>query len=176
MSVPKKRLTVAALTSSIFIPTLASADVVRLDLLTAALASSSKIHSCKEKPPFGNAPCISIGNGLYQGFLMPSAMDYGFLGDGQDVLIVPLGSGGSGGVFVDLLFTSIKTKPYFIGVIPSESGHLKVYISGGQIVVNTPVYKSGEPSCCPSTRHFTRHELMRNSLKKIEEFDEYLAT
>ena len=105
---------------------------------------------------------------------MLETLSYGFLHDGQDLLIVPLGSGGSGGVFVDLLFTSVMSKPYFIGVVPSEPGHLQVSIADGQILVETPVYKATDPNCCPSAKHFIRYNLKRHALVKIDEFEERL--
>ena len=119
-------------------PLAASAEVVALSRVDAALASSTQIHSCTDKPPFGSARCVAVGKEQYRGFLFSKSLDYGNLDNGQDLLIVPLGSGGSGGVFADMLFTSVMTKPYFIGVVPSETAHLSVYISGGRIVVETP--------------------------------------
>ena len=155
-------------------PVRANADVISRTRLAAALASSSQIHVCSDKPPFGNARCVAVGQGQYRGFLMPETLSYGYLHDGQDLLIVPLGSGGSGGVFVDLLFTSVMSKPYFIGVVPSETGHLQVSIADGQILVETPVYKGNDPNCCPSAKHFIRYNLRRNALVKIDEFEHRL--
>ncbi len=155
-------------------PIVASADVISKARLDAALASSSKIHFCTSKPPSENARCISVDKTPYQGFLFLDELDYGYLHDGQDLLIVPLPSGGSGGVFVDLLFTSVMTKPYFIGVVPSEAGHLEVSILSGKIVVETPVYKESDPNCCPSAKHFVRYDMKRHALVKIDEFERRL--
>ncbi len=154
----------------------AGANVVSESRIDAALASSDKIHSCHDDPSFGKARCVSVDTTGYQGFLVEKSLDYGFLASGDDLLVVPLQSGGSGAVFVTVLFTLVMTKPYFIGVVPSDSGHLDVYISGSRIVVETPVYKRGDANCCPSAHHFVTYGLRRRALVKINEFEERLGS
>lgn len=83
---------------------------------------------------------------------------------------MPLGSGGSGGVFSTLLFTSLAAKPRFIGVIPSKDGHLDVHIERGQIIVRTPIYGAGDPNCCPSGHHTISYTLVNGERKKLNEY------
>ncbi len=145
----------------------ASADVIPKTLLYATLASTAQVQQ-------KNPPVASNGMRFYtvkgteaNGFVSTDSNDYGFLKNGEDLLVVPLVSGGSGGVFTTLLFTSIHQHPKFIGIIPSPNGHLEVSITEGLIDVRTPNYDNGAPNCCPSSRTDTIYELDGTKLKKL---------
>ena len=104
---------------------------------------------------------------------MPEYDDYGYLKNGQDLLIVPLGSGGSGGVFYALLFTGVtSSRPRFVGYVPSTGGHLDAHIAEGRLVVSTPNYGPGDPNCCPSGHTVTTYALNGITLAKIESHTE----
>lgn len=104
------------------------------------------------------------------GFADPSTVDDGYLSDGQEVLIVPLGSGGSGGVFTALLWTNIGGAWKFVGSVPSN-GHLRIYVNEGKLVIVTPIYRDGDPQCCPSKYHYAISTLAGVRLKTLEGFD-----
>jgi hypothetical protein len=105
------------------------------------------------------------------GFAIPALIDDGFLTNGQEVLIVPLDSGGSGGVFATLLYTRALGKPWqYVGYVPSPNGHLNVHIEQGTLVSITPIYASGDPNCCPSKQHHVRYSLVGTKLKQVGSF------
>jgi hypothetical protein len=74
----------------------------------------------------------------------------GRMADGTQVMAVPLDSGGSGGVFTQLIFAQpIDGAPYYAGYITS-GGHLGVNITYHGIVAISPHYGANDPNCCPS--------------------------
>jgi hypothetical protein len=85
------------------------------------------------------------------------------------VLIVPLVSGGSGGVFTTILFTNIKSKASYVGRIDSQ-GHLDVHLSTGIINAVTPVYGPHDPQSNPSAHKTVRYHIRNGRLMKIDEF------
>jgi len=147
----------------------ADATVLPQARIDAAIASAKNLHRKPSNPGFSMHDFYVVDGTPAQGFLSPKMDDYGYLANGTDVLIVPLESGGSGGVFYTLLFTSIATKPAFIGYVPSPSGHLEVFINEGRLVVKTPVYKGNSPD--PS-HHVIVYDVVGAALKKIDEYDE----
>jgi hypothetical protein len=103
------------------------------------------------------------------GYLDASLVDYGYTIDGRDVLIVPLVSGGSGGVFTTILFTTIDGKPTYAGHIDSD-GHLDVHLSLGLINAVTPTYGPNDPQASPSGHQTVRYRLKGATLVKVDEF------
>jgi hypothetical protein len=74
----------------------------------------------------------------------------GRLAEGTQVMAVPLESGGSGGVFTQLIFAeAIDGAPYYAGYITS-GGHLAVNVTYHGIVAISPHYGANDPNCCPS--------------------------
>jgi hypothetical protein len=105
------------------------------------------------------------------GFVKSDAVDDGFLSTAQEVLILPLDSGGSGGVFTTLLWTRIARAWKFVGYLPSKAGHLSVYLQRGRLNVVTPIYASGDPNCCPSKHHHEIDTLQATRLIRLAQFD-----
>jgi len=103
------------------------------------------------------------------GYLDPSIVDYGYQRDNADVLIVPLPSGGSGGVFTTLIFTHVRTKPAYAGKIESD-GHLDVYLAQGFINARTPVYGPNDPQAAPSGHTTVRYRVRGTTLVKVDAF------
>jgi hypothetical protein len=139
--------------------------------IDAAIASEKRLHPKNPPIPGSPHPYYVVDGSDAQGFLDPTIFDYGYLANGTDVLIMPMVSGGSGGVFYTLLFTSIATKPAFIGYVPSMSGHLDVYINQGRLLVETPVFKGKDFNCCPSGHHVVVYTVVGTTLKKIDQYD-----
>jgi hypothetical protein len=103
------------------------------------------------------------------GYLDPTIVDYGYQRDGADVLIVPLPSGGSGGVFTTLIFTRVRTKPAYAGKIESQ-GHLDVFLAQGVINARTPVYGPHDPQAAPSGHKTVRYRVRGTNLIQVDEF------
>ena len=101
------------------------------------------------------------------GYVNPELETYGYLASGADVLIVPLISGGSGGVFYTLLYTRLRSKPTFIGYVPSKTGHLDVSIHEGKLLVTTPIYRGNDANCCHSAKHDMTYALDGISLRLL---------
>jgi hypothetical protein len=144
--------------------------------VAAVLAGTKELEPCPQKLPSGSAmsamSCYQVRGASVSGFVDPEMVDDGFLGNGQEVLIVPLTSGGSGGVFDVLLYTRRGTEPFaFVGYLPSD-GHLSVYLNVGFIVEKTPVYKASDPQCCPSGFHYKQETLDGIKLRQIMTWSE----
>jgi hypothetical protein len=140
----------------------------------AWLSSSPRI--VHEKPPPS-----STGHGIYvsvrgvqgsTGWVDPGVVQVGLLAGGQPVMIVPIASGGSGGVFTTLLFTTLRGATRFVAPLQSASGHLDVYLDGGRIVVKRPVYKANDPNCCPSGFRYERATLRGTTLVVLDRWNE----
>jgi hypothetical protein len=117
----------------------------------------------------GRAYVSVKGDGDQLGYLDAAALDYGYQVDKTDILIVPLISGGSGGVFTTLIFTTVRRTPAYIGKIDSE-GHLDVHLSQGVINAVTPTYGPNDPQARPSGHHIVRYAVHAGKLVKIDEF------
>ena len=105
------------------------------------------------------------------GFVQPTTVDDGFLANGQELLIVPLITGGSGGGFTTLLWARRAGPWSFVGSLQSGSGHLAVYLQNGQINVVTPIYEGNAPNCCPTKHHHATYALSGTKLMKLLDFD-----
>ena len=167
----------AAACAALFFAVSGGACAATLAQLDAWLASSPKI--VREKPPASAANrsrYVSVkGVDESTGWVDPSLVTDGFLADGQRVMIVPIDSGGSGGVFTALLFTRIGGMTRFVGTLPSPAGHLGVSLEGGRIVIRTPVYGASDPNCCPSALHYERATLRGTRLITEARWDVKLA-
>ena|SRR5215469_13044808 len=144
---------------------LASALFARADIGNL-LDATDQLKRCD---PHNGLKCYSVRGTTVQGFVNETIEDDGFLANGQEVLIVPLVSGGSGGVFNTLLYTRSGHDPYrFVGYVPSKDGHLDVYLDEGRLIVVTPVYKDSDAQCCPSSRSVKAYTLDGIKLKLLE--------
>ena len=113
---------------------------------------------------------VSIkGHGDALGYIDAMTLDYGYQADRTDVLIVPLISGGSGGVFTTLLFSTKDGRAYLAGAIDSQ-GHLDVHLSGGVILAVTPTYGPHDPQAKPSGHRTVRYAIHDGKLIKIDEY------
>lgn len=136
--------------------------------VAALVVATPQINRMNPQPP-GSRVYYEIQNAT-GGYIDPDRIDDGYLASGQEVLIVPLSSGGSGGVFSTLMWTKIGGVWKFVGYIPSGNGRLGIYIESGRLSVETPVYGPGEPNCCPSKHHHILYTLDGVRLRKIDEY------
>jgi len=148
-----------------------AATIVSLVKTSPQLTIDSSIS-----PPGGadpkTSPYVRIANDErgVGGFPDANFASIGRLSDGTQVMAVPLFSGGSGGVFTQLIFVQATegTKPFFAGYIGS-GGHLAVNITYGGIVAVSPVYGPNEPNCCPSKYETRTYVLRGRTLQQISD-------
>jgi|GEM_PF-5024876 len=136
---------------------------------------SSLMHSTPQISE--QRPSPASGRKLYTvkgtdagGFVLVDSVDDGYLANGQEVLIVPLDSGGSAGVFTTLLWTKRGGLWRFVGHLSSVRGHLDVHIQQGALNAIAPLYGTNDPNCCPSKHNRTIYTLSGTQLKKIHQF------
>jgi hypothetical protein len=151
-----------------------SAGAATMADVTSWLATTTKV--VRVSPPPGTrlesqSVYVSVVGANVEGSIDPAEARRGILKNNQEVMLVPIESGGSGGIFDTLLFTRLGGRTQFVGIIPSPGGHLDVAVEGGVIVVRVPIYKAGDPNCCPSGFHWERDTLHGLKLIKLKEYD-----
>ena len=157
-------LLAAALLLALVAP--ADADILSQSQLLAIVRRSPQLHL----ETIGGRPYVGFKNGPSgAGYLDATILDYGQQRDTRDVLIVPLPSGGSGGVFTTLLFTNAKKNATYVGRIDSD-GHLDVHLSAGVLTAVMPVYGPRDPQSSPSGHKIVRYRIAGKQLVKIDEF------
>jgi hypothetical protein len=129
-------------------PWLASTDRVRVIHPPDAQAGALYLAS-------GDATGIAVFDGPDDGY----RAQRGFMRNGQETVLVPLASGGSGGVFATLVFTRVNGVRRYVGYIPSRSGHLAIRVQDGVLEARAPIYASSDPQCCPSRERYTTYTL-----------------
>jgi hypothetical protein len=104
------------------------------------------------------------------GYLDADFAIQGTLSNGETALAIPLESGGSGGVFTQLVFARIKNGAPFVyaGHIDS-TGHLGIIVSHGQIVARMPDYGPHDANCCPSKFLIQKYDIENGKLHKTLE-------
>jgi hypothetical protein len=151
-----------------------AADAATIAEVNDWLATTRKV--VRIQPPPGvhldrGASYVSVAGSNVEGSIDPAEASRGVLKNNQEVMIVPIDSGGTGAVFDALLFTRLGGRTQFVGIIPSPDGHLHVALTGGVIVVRVPIYKTGDPNCCPSGFHWEHDTLRGLRLIKLKEYD-----
>lgn len=99
---------------------------------------------------------------------LPEFASIGRLSDGTQVMAVPLESGGSGGVFSQLIFAQgiDDARPYFAGSITS-GGHLAVNITYHGVVAVFPEYGPNDQNCCPKKYATQTYAIVQKKLRLI---------
>jgi hypothetical protein len=117
-------------------------------------------------------PYVNIRNapeGTIGGYLVPEGSNDGKTSDGTYVLAVPLDSGGSGGIFTQILFAGRNPGALaYVGYIDS-GGHLDVQIRDGAIVADMPYYGDDSPNCCPKQHTVQTYAVRNGTLVKLSE-------
>jgi hypothetical protein len=139
----------------------AGSPQLRIDDTLFSSTSDAKTH-----------PYVNIRNGpegTIGGYLVPEGARAGTLSDGTYVLAVPLDSGGSGGIFTQIIFARKATSaPAYVGYIES-AGHLAVGVEGGVIVATRPYYGDDSPNCCPKKYVVQTYTVRDGRLEKLSE-------
>jgi hypothetical protein len=150
-------------------------DILAPDKIVALVGTSPQLRI--DETIFSSAvdakthPYVNIRNapeGTIGGYLVPEASHGGSLSDGTYVLAVPLDSGGSGGVFTQILFAGHDSALGYAGYIES-GGHLDVRINGGTIVADMPYYGDDSPNCCPKQHIVQTYTIRGGALVKLSD-------
>jgi hypothetical protein len=126
------------------------------------LDQTPQIAHAKAPQPANGLRYVRVSGTPAQGYVKPELAERGRLRNGQDIVVVPLLSAGSGGVFFALVYTRLMSKAHFVDYISSRSGHLETSIRDGELEAVMPVYESTDAQCCPS-RHRTQVYTLRGS-------------
>jgi hypothetical protein len=154
--------------AQVYAPTLAEivalvegSPQLRIDDTLFSSTSDAKTHPYVN---IRNAPEGTIG-----GYLVPEGAHAGALSDGTYVVAVPLDSGGSGGIFTQIVFARKAASTLaFAGYIQS-AGHLGVEIDGGVIVATMPYYGDDSQNCCPKKYVVQTYTVRDGRLEKLSE-------
>jgi hypothetical protein len=133
-------------------PSLTPSQIVTLVKATPQLKINRNVSPSPAFDPATNPYVDVVGAPEGQavgGYLAPQSVQRGTLTSGYDVLAVPLDSGGSGGVFTQIIFARRGGAFAYVGHIDS-AGHLGVRIEAGKIVATLPYYAAKDANCCPS--------------------------
>ena len=101
------------------------------------------------------------------GYLDPEYAHEGTLTDATVVLAIPLDSGGSGGIFTQILFAGKSSGQLAYAGYIDSGGHLDVQISGGTTVARFPHYGTNDPNCCPSKYMIDTYDIVGGKLHKV---------
>jgi hypothetical protein len=116
--------------------------------------------------PYVNVLGVPEGEAV-GGYLESDGAHHGTLGNGYNVLAVPLESGGSGGVFTQIVFARHGNATYVYAGYISSAGHLSVQIKNGTILATLPYYAERDPNCCPSRMIVQTYTIQGATLHKL---------
>jgi hypothetical protein len=116
--------------------------------------------------PYVNVLGVPEGEAV-GGYLESDGSHHGTLGNGYNVLAVPLESGGSGGVFTQIVFARRGNAKYVYAGYISSAGHLSVQIKNGTILATLPYYAERDPNCCPSKMIVQTYTVQGAALHKL---------
>jgi hypothetical protein len=126
-------------------------SIIALIRATPALAIDTTVPASLGFDPAKQPYVRIVGapEGTSGGYIDPDYATIGTLADGTRVLAVPLESGGSGGVFTQILFAQTDgAAPVYAGYVTS-AGHLRVDVSARGIIATYPIYGPNDANCCP---------------------------
>jgi hypothetical protein len=151
-----------------FAMTTDSATIVALVRATPALSIDATVPSEGWNPK--THPYVRLKSAETQpgGFIDADRASIGLIEAGTQVMAVPLESGGSGGVFTQIVFAQgiSDAKPYYAGAIFS-GGHLNVNVTYHGIVAIYPDYGPHDANCCPSKYAIETYTLAGGRLKLL---------
>jgi hypothetical protein len=149
-----------------------AAQVLALVKATPKLKIDKSIPSSEgfdaKTQPYVNVLGVPEGQAV-GGYVDAGEAHRGNLKTGEAVIAVPLESGGSGGVFTQVLFARHANAPYaYVGYI-SSGGHLDVQIKDGAIVAKLPYYGANDANCCPSKIILQTYAISAGKLEQTAE-------
>lgn len=151
---------------------LSSAQIVALVKATPQLKIDSSVPPTSaydaKTHPYVDVLGVPEGQSI-GGYIATDYAHEGTLGDGDDVLAVPLDSGGSGGIFTQIVFVRHGGYGFVYAGHIDSGGHLDVRIKDGVIVATLPYYGANDPNCCPSKRTTQTYTVQNGRLHKLSE-------
>lgn len=135
---------------------------LKIDTTVSSSAYDAKTH------PYVSVVGVPEGESV-GGFLLADRAQGGSLAGGAQVFIVPLDSGGSGGIFTQIVFAQAGGHPFAYAGEIGSGGHLDVRAHGGSIVATMPYYGANDPNCCPSQRIVATYTVRNGHLVKLSE-------
>ncbi len=146
---------VATTTAPLLAMTTSASEIWQLIRQTPQLSVSSGDVGMKGEDFAGGKPLADFAS-------------IGRMNDGTQVMAVPLESGGSGGVFSQLIFAQgiDDARPYFAGSI-SSGGHLAVNVTYHGIVAVFPQYGPNDPNCCPKKYATQTYTIVHDKLRLL---------
>jgi hypothetical protein len=151
--------------------TLAPAQIVALVKATPQLRIDETLFS-SSSPDSAMHPYVNVRDapeGTIGGYVVAEYAHDGKLADGTYVLAVPLDSGGSGGIFTQIVFAGAGSGSLsYVGYVDS-GGHLSVQIEAGVIVSELPYYGDNSPNCCPKKYIVQTYTVRNGRLLKLSE-------
>lgn len=120
--------------------------------------------------PAKTNPFVNVAGapeGTVGGYLDPQDAHEGKLANGTVVLAIPLDSGGSGGVFTQIVFAGKSASSLSYAGYVTSGGHADVEIAGGKIVARIPDYGPNDPNCCPSRFRITAYDVAGGKLHEL---------
>jgi hypothetical protein len=147
------------------------AAIISLIKATSALAIDSSVPAPgdwdKRLHPYVRVARVE---GMAGGNIDFESASIGRLADGTQVMSIPLQSGGSGGVFTQIVFAQAfsETKPRYVGEIIS-GGHLAVNVTYHGIVAISPLYGPNDTNCCPTHFKTRTYTVVDRKLKLVSQ-------
>jgi hypothetical protein len=101
-----------------------------------------------------------------EGYPLLQDVQYGDLdGDGQDEAVIPLDSGGTGGIIGFLIYRQAPNGPQ---IATAKAGQkLQIQVSSGKLAVTEAIFAGWEPNCCPSSLLVSDFRLEQNQLVRV---------
>jgi hypothetical protein len=145
-------------------------SIIALVKASPQLAIDASVHPPGDWSPKTHPYVRVVGTEGSGGFIDADFASAGIVAPGVRVIAVPLESGGSGGVFTQLIFaqSNLGGRPFFAGTIGS-GGHLLVNVGYHGIEAILPKYGPNDPNCCPSHYLVQTYAIADKRLKLVSE-------
>ena len=152
-------------------PVLSSAQAIALVKATPQLKIDNSVppSDAFDKRTHPYVVLKGVPEGTVGGYLSAEYANEGTLSNGVDAVVIPLDSGGSGGVFTQIVFARTGKAPLAYAGYMNSGGHLGVKVSGGAIVATMADYGPNDPNCCPSKRIVQSYAVLGGKLHKTSE-------
>jgi hypothetical protein len=150
----------------------AKGDRISAQAAVALVETSPQLKIDRSVPamdafPAKTHPYVTIAGapeGTVGGYLDAEDAHQGRLADGEVALAIPLDSGGSGGVFTQIVFVGKSPSQLSYAGYVTSGGHADVEIKGGTLVARIPEYGRDDANCCPSRFLVTTYAVVEGKL------------
>jgi hypothetical protein len=159
------------------VPAGASSPSLTPAQILALVTSTPQLKIDRHVPPLSGfdakthpyVDVVGASEGSVGGYLGVDDAHQGTLTSGYDVLAVPLDSGGSGGVFNQIVFARRGHGSFAYAGHIDSAGHVDVEVKNGKIVATLPYYAAKDPNCCPSKLIVQIYAIRNNKLARASQ-------